>query len=139
MTSSYQVVGVSRPGGHARIRCNATDVKADAGSISDGIRPGPAELLCASLAACLLKNIERYSEILPFSYEKATVEIEAIRQDSPPLMTSLHYRVEVVSNEPENRGKLLHRNIRKFGTITNTLAAACELTGELVLTQPAQA
>jgi uncharacterized OsmC-like protein len=139
MTSRYQVVGVSRPGGHARIRCNATDVTADAGSISDGIRPGPAELLCASLAACLLKNIERYSEILPFSYETATVEVEAIRQDSPPLMTSLHYRVGVVSNEPENRGKLLHRNIRKFGTITNTLAAACELTGELVLTQPAQA
>jgi len=26
---------------------------------------------------------------------------------------------------------LLHKNIRKYGTITNTLAAACELTGEL--------
>lgn len=26
----------------------------------------------------------------------------------------------------------MHRNVRKFGTITNTLAAALDLTGEVV-------
>lgn len=40
---------------------SATDVKADTNLIPDGYRPGQAELLCASLAACLPKNIERYS------------------------------------------------------------------------------
>jgi uncharacterized OsmC-like protein len=131
MMSTYLVRGVGRPGGHSRIRCAATDVRADTGSVSDGFRPGPAELLCASLAACLLKNIERYSELLPFEYETAAIEVEAVRQESPPLMTRMHYRIEIVTNEPQSRVDLLHKNIRKYGTITNTLAAACELTGEM--------
>jgi len=131
-STSYRVHGVSHPGGHSRIRCNSTDVKADTGSFSDGFRPGPAELLCASLAACLLKNIERYSEMLPFQYDMAAVEVEAIRQDVPPKVTQMRYRIEVVTDEPEHRVALLHRNIRKYGTITNTLDAACELTGEVV-------
>jgi uncharacterized OsmC-like protein len=123
---------VSRPGGHGKIRCNTTDIKADTGSISDGFRPGPAELLCASLAACLLKNIERYSEMLPFEYDVVSLVVDAERQDAPPRMTRMHYRIEVATNEPDHRIELLHRNIRKYGTITNTLAAACELTGEVI-------
>jgi uncharacterized OsmC-like protein len=126
------VEGVGRPGGHGRIRCNAADVKVDTGSISDGYRAGPAELLCASLAACLLKNIERYSELLPFDYQVAAVEVEAEREDNPPKMIRMRYRIEIATDEPWHRVDLLHRNIRKFGTITNTLAAACELTGEMV-------
>jgi uncharacterized OsmC-like protein len=88
-------------------------------------------LLCASLAACLLKNIERYSEMLPFQYETAAVEVEAVRQDNPPRLTRMRYRIEILTDEPEQRVALLHRNIRKYGTITNTLAAACDLTGEV--------
>ncbi len=131
-TQTYRVHGVSRPGGHGKIRCNTTDIKADTGSISDGYRPGPAELLCASLAACLLKNIERYSELLPFQYEVATVEVEAERQDAPPQMTVMRYHIEIATDEPAHRVDLLHRNIRKYGTITNTLAAAVEMTGEVI-------
>jgi uncharacterized OsmC-like protein len=128
----YRVHGVSGPGGHGKIRANTTDIKADTGAISDGFRPGPAELLCAALAACLLKNVERYSEILPFRYEQASVVVEAERRDTPPAMTSMHYTLELVTDEPPHRVELLHRNVRRFGTITNTLAAALELTGEVV-------
>lgn len=129
--TTYEVHGMSHPGGHSRIRANTTDIKADTGSISDGYRPGPAELLCASLAACLLKNIERFSEMLPFDYEVASVGVTAERQDAPPRMVRMHYRIEVVTDEPDHRVELLHRNIRRFGTITNTLAAACDLDGDL--------
>lgn len=130
---SYRVHAVSGPGGHGKIRCNTTDIKADTGSISDGFRPGPAELLCAALAACLLKNVERFSELLPFRYELASVVVDAERRDAPPAMTKMHYRLELITDEPTNRVELLHRNVRKFGTITNTLAAAVELTGEFVV------
>jgi uncharacterized OsmC-like protein len=133
---TYAVRGVSRPGGHARIRCNETDVKADTGSFSDGIRPGPAELLCAALAACLLKNVERFSEMLPFRYELATVEVVAERVDGPPRMAKMRYRLELVTDEPPHRVELLHKNVRRFGTITNTLDAACDLTGEVVVHPP---
>jgi hypothetical protein len=34
--------------------------------------------------------------------------------------------------------ELLHRNILRFGTITNTLAAACELTGTIEAEPPAE-
>jgi hypothetical protein len=47
-------------------------------------------------------------------------------------MTRMHYRIDIVTDEPQSRVDLLHKNIRKYGTITNTLAAACELTGEMV-------
>ncbi len=131
-TQTYQVHGLSRPGGHGQIHCNATDIKADTGSISDGFRPGPAEILCAALAACLLKNVERYSELLPFRYELASVVVDAERSEDPPAMTKMHYRLELVTDEPLHRVELLHRNVRKYGTITNTLAAAVDLTGEVV-------
>jgi uncharacterized OsmC-like protein len=106
-------------------------VKADTSSFPDGTRPGPAELLCAALAACLLKNVERYSELLVFEYQMAAIEVRAERQENPPIMTRMHYALEIVTNEPEHRVQLMHRNIRKFGTITNTLAAAVELSGEV--------
>lgn len=131
--SIYRVQAISRPGGQSRIRCNETYVKADTGSYPDGTRPGPAELLCASLAVCLLKNVERFSELLTVEYELARVEVEAERRDVPPTMTRMHYRLEIVSNEPTRRIELLHRNVRKFGTITNTLAAAVDLTGEVTV------
>lgn len=134
--NTYQVHAVSRPGGHGSIRCNSTTVKADTGSVSDGFRPGPAELLCASLAACLLKNIERFSKILPFEYEVASVTVEAERQDSPPKIVGMTYHIEVATNEPAHRVELLHHNIIKFGTITNTLAASCELRGDLTHIRP---
>jgi hypothetical protein len=38
--------------------------------------------------------------------------------------------------EPPARIELLHKNIRKFGTITSTLAAACELTETIEAIQP---
>jgi len=129
---TYHARGVSRPGGHSHIRCNTTDIRADTGSVSDGFRAGPAELLCAALAACLLKNVERFSEMLPFRYDLASVVVDAERRDDPPAMTKMHYRLELVTDEPSQRVELLRGNVCKFGTITNTLAAAVELTGEVV-------
>ena len=35
----------------------------------------------------------------------------------------------VDSDEPDRRLELLHENVRKFGTITNTLAEATRLKG----------
>ena len=37
-----------------------------------------------------------------------------------------------VTDEPRQRVELLHHNIRRHGTIFNTLAAVCEVTGVIV-------
>ncbi len=46
-------------------------------------------------------------------------------------MISAYYRIQVDSSEPPRRLELLHHNLIKYGTITNTLAAVLELPGEL--------
>ena len=44
---------------------------------------------------------------------------------------------ELVTEEPDHRVELLHRNISRYGTIYNTLAAACDVSGEVIAVRPA--
>jgi len=74
--------------------------------------------------------------LLPFRYESATIEVRADREEPPPRIVRMHYRLRVVTDESPARVELLHKNIRKFGTISNTLAAACDLTGEIEAVAP---
>lgn len=99
--------------------------------------PGPAELLAAALAGCLLKGLERARAMMPFEYTSAEVTITAHRQDVPPKFTELVYEIRLVTNEDERRVEMLHRNLTQFGTITNTLAAAANVHGEIVVSRPA--
>jgi uncharacterized OsmC-like protein len=130
--TTYSVTATSQPGGEAKIDIFERSLAFDAGSERDLINPGPAELLCAALAACLLKNIERYAHILPFRYEAARVRVEAERQAAPPRFTRFIYHLEVVTDEAPRRVELLHKNVRRFGTVSGTLSMAAEVTGELV-------
>ena len=98
--------------------------------------PGPAELLASAFAACLLKNVERSSQLLPFRYERAEVEVRARRQDAPPRFVEISYELRLVTDEPQRRVELLHRNLRQYGTVYNTLAAVCDVHGDVVTTAP---
>ncbi len=132
----YEAKGVVRAGGEGRLEAHGLDTAFDgtAGRLEN--LPGPADVLCAALSACILKNVERFSRMLSFRYESATVEVTAERQEPPPRIVRVRYRLRVVSDEPPARVELLHKNIRKFGTITNTLAAACDLSGEVEAVAP---
>ncbi len=89
----------------------------------------PAELLLASLAACMLKGIERVAPILKFQFSGLEVKLHGVRQDKPPKMVAIDYELIVDTDEPDRRLELLHDNVRKFGTISNTVAAATKLEG----------
>jgi uncharacterized OsmC-like protein len=89
----------------------------------------PAELLLASLAACMIKGIERVAPILKFSFSGVEVSLHGERQDKPPKMVSITYELIVDTDEPDRRLALLHDNVRKFGTMSNTIAAATKLEG----------
>ena len=91
----------------------------------------PAELLLASVAACMLKGIERVIPLLKFRLEGATVRVHGVRQDAPPRMTRIDYDLVIDTDESDQRLDLLHQNVRKFGTIYNTVSAAVELTGRI--------
>ncbi len=89
----------------------------------------PAELLLAALAACIIKGIERVTPLLKFELRGVEVTLHAFRQDAPPKILSIDYELVVDTDEDDRRLELLHTNVRKFGTISNTLALATELQG----------
>lgn len=91
----------------------------------------PVELLLAALAACMIKGVERVTPLLAFQIAGVEVRLEAIRQDAPPKLTKIVYEIVVDSAETDARLDLLHRNILKYGTISNTLAGAVPLEGHL--------
>ena len=91
----------------------------------------PVELLLAALAACMIKGAERVTPLLQFQIDGIEVRLEAIRQDAPPKLLRIDYEILVDSPETTARLDLLHRNVLKYGTISNTLAGALELVGSL--------
>ena len=89
----------------------------------------PAELFLAAIAACMIKGIERVTPMIKFDLRGVEVMLHGIRQDSPPKMISVDYELIVDTDETDQRLELLHTNVRKYGTISNTVAAATKLEG----------
>lgn len=86
--------------------------------------PGLAHLLASALATCVLKNVECFNHMAPFEYAGASVDVELAHQDGPPWIVRASYQLVVDAEEPAARCSLLHKNIRKSGTLSNTLALA---------------
>lgn len=91
----------------------------------------PAELLLASIAACMLKGIERVAPMLKFTLRTADVRVHGVRQDTPPHISRVDYELVVDTDEPDARLDLLHLNIEKFGTVYNTLSGVVSLSGTI--------
>jgi len=97
----------------------------------EGLNTSQAELLLGAFSACVLKNVERFSEILKFEYESATIDVKGFRSDKPPAITSIQYVLQIRSADPKLNSHLLMKNIQKFGTIYNTLAKSTEISGKI--------
>lgn len=89
----------------------------------------PAELFLAAVAACMIKGIERVTPMLHFDLRGVEIHLHGLRQDSPPKIVSIDYELIVDTAEDDRRLDLLHQNVRKYGTISNTVAAATKLEG----------
>lgn len=75
--------------------------------------------------------MERVAPMLAFEFSTVEMRLEAGRRDSPPKLMAIRHEIVMGSDEPEARLDLMHRNILKYGTISNTLAGAVPLTGTL--------
>ena len=91
----------------------------------------PAELFLAAIAACMIKGIERTAPMIHFQYSGVQVRLHGLRQDAPPKMVSVEYEIIVETEEDDRRLELLHTNVRKYGTISNTVAQATKLEGTI--------
>ncbi len=116
-------------GSEARAKDAALVLDTDLAGRPDAFNP--AELFLASIAACILKGIERVTPLLGFSLDGVEVRLHGERQDSPPKMTSVTYEIIVQTAETDQRLELLHKNVRKYGTISNTVADATNLAGTI--------
>lgn len=95
--------------------------------------PNPAELFLAAFASCILKNVERFSGMMKFSYTKATIEVHATRLENPPRMEQVQYDLTLYGCDGNLKSALLKKNIEKFGTIYNTVQLSCSITGTINL------
>jgi uncharacterized OsmC-like protein len=91
----------------------------------------PAELLLAALSACMIKGIERVAPMLTFSFRRVEVRVHGVRQDVPPRMERIDYEILIDTDEPDRRLELLHENVKKYGTVFNTVAPGTVLEGVL--------
>mgnify|MGYP000306515354 CR=1 FL=1 len=85
----------------------------------------------AAVAACMIKGVERVMPMIHFDLRGVEVKLHGVRQDSPPKIVAIDYEIVVDSDEDDRRLELLHTNVRKYGTISNTLAAATKLAGSI--------
>ena len=91
----------------------------------------PAELLLAAVAACMIKGIERIAPMNHFSYRGVEVHLRGLREDSPPFRAEIAYELIVDTDEDDRKLELMHQNVRKYGTIYNTVSAATRLDGTI--------
>jgi uncharacterized OsmC-like protein len=84
----------------------------------------PVELLLAAVAARMIKGVERVMPMLKFDLRGVEASLHAKRQDSPPKIIDIDYGLAVDTDESNQRLDLLHNNVHKYGTTSNTVAAA---------------
>lgn len=112
-------------------RCKAAEIALDTDLAGNPQAFNPAELLLAALSACIVKGIERVTPILHFDLRGVEVRVHGVRQDVPPKMESIRYEIIVDTDEPERRLELLHDNVKRYGTVFNTVAPGTQLSGTL--------
>lgn len=112
-------------------RCKSAELSLDTALSGRLDAFNPAELLLAALSACMIKSIERVTPMLKFQWRGVEVRVRGVRQDVPPRLESIDYEILVDSDESEQRLALLHDNVRKYGTVFNTVAPGTRLAGVL--------
>ncbi|MEO9482458.1 MAG: OsmC family protein [Ekhidna sp.] len=129
---NYRVTAESFAGNDATISIKESNINFGTTVSTSETLPSPAELFLGSFSACILKNVERFSEMLKFEYQKATIKVEATRLETPPRMEDIEYILEIHSTDDNLNVELLKKNIEKYGTIFNTVNSACRISGQII-------
>ena len=128
----YDVVAKRIDAHGSSARCKDAEIILDTDMNGRSDAFNPAELLLAAIAACMIKGIERVAPMNHFRFRNVEVHLHGVRQDSPPFMSSITYELIVDTDEDDRKLDLLHYNVRKYGTVSNTVAAATKLEGKVI-------
>lgn len=127
----YEIKASSTAKNGAIISVKQKDIDFGITSESEVASPNPAELFLGSFAACILKNIERFSSLMKFTYSGTDIIVKATRINSPPRMTDIVYDLTIYSDDSNLNVNLLKKNIEKFGTIYNTVKLSCKIASRI--------
>ena len=127
----FDVVSVRLSAQASQAHCKQATIALDTNMAGNPQAFNPAELLLAALSACMIKGIERAIPILKFELRGVEVHVHGVRQDVPPRLESISYEITVDTEEPDRRLALLHENVKKYGTVFNTVSPGSELSGVL--------
>ncbi|WP_233885000.1 OsmC family protein [Tenacibaculum piscium] len=128
---NYHIKASSTSNQDAIVHIKQTNIDFGTTSKSAETLPNPAELFLGSFASCILKNVERFSAMMKFTYSKANIEVNATRLENPPRMENIVYNLTIYSNDKKLNPDLLKKNIEKFGTIYNTVKLSCSISGTI--------
>ena len=93
--------------------------------------PNPTELFLGAFASCMLKNVERFSNMMKFTYTKTVLDVQATRLESPPRLDNISYLLTIYTHDTKLNTTLLQKNIEKHGTIYNTVKLSCAISGKI--------
>lgn len=127
----YSIKATSLPQEDAEIDIKTSKIAFGTTTKTADVLPNPAELFLGSFAACVLKNVARFANMMKFQYQKAQIDVTATRLDKPPRMEHINYVLTIYSNDEKLNVQLLKKNIEKFGTIYNTVKLACKISGSI--------
>jgi uncharacterized OsmC-like protein len=134
----FDVVSVRVDAHRSRSHCKNAQIELDTDLAGNPNAFNPAELLLAALSACIIKGIERVTPLLKFQLRGLAVRVHGVRQDVPPKMESITYEIVVDTDEDDRRLALLHDNVKKYGTVFNTVAPGTALSGVLRRANPGE-
>lgn len=129
MTFTVDTRRVDAHGSVAKCKEASITLDTDVNGRADAFNP--AELLLAALTACMIKGIERVTPALRFKLRGVEVRVHGVRQDVPPRMESIDYELIVDTDEDDRRLELLHENVKRYGTVFNTIVPGTALSGTI--------
>ena len=129
MTFTVDTRRVDAHGSVAKCKEASITLDTDVNGRADAFNP--AELLLAALTACMIKGIEQVMPALGFKLRGVEVRVHGVRQDVPPRMESIDYELIVDTDEDDRRLELLHENVKRYGTVFNTIAPGTALSGTI--------
>lgn len=129
---NYFIKATSNSGSNGSISIKESNIKFGTTESSTKELPNPTELFIGAFASCILKNVERFSELMKFQYDKASIYVTVVRLEHPPRLENIRYDLEIMSNDPKLNLELLKKNIERHGTIYNTVGKSAKVSGGIV-------
>ncbi len=127
----YRVTVTRHDANHAvaTTRSFSLTLGARRGEVTAGFNP--VETLLSAMGSCLLTSLQMVAELSRLPIDDTAITLTATRDDRPPRLVAISYRLRVVSPLPSARVERLQHLAEKNSTVYQTLAQTISVSGEL--------